>query len=106
MVRLTIKAEQRIKDMLTKRTHGIGVRIGVKPTGCSGFSYILEYADQINPNDEEYAFAGFLILIDPKSAVYLNGMEIDYVKNGLNEGFEFRNPNEKDRCGCGSSFRV
>lgn len=92
--------------MLTKRGRGLGIRVGVKTTGCSGLAYILEYADQMQPGDDEYAFSGFFMFVDKKSAVYLNGMEIDYIKNGLNEGFEFRNPNEKDRCGCGSSFTV
>lgn len=106
MIRLTPKAEQKIRTMLSKRGRGIGIRLGVKTTGCSGLAYVIEYADQINKEDSEHAFAGFLILIDKKSLVYLNGLEVDYVKNGLNEGFEFRNPNERDRCGCGESFRV
>jgi iron-sulfur cluster assembly protein len=92
--------------MLSKRGKGIGIRLGVKTTGCSGLAYVLEYADSIKPGDVEHAFGGFLILVDPKSYVYLQGIEIDYVKNGLNEGFEFKNPNEKDRCGCGESFRI
>lgn len=106
MIRLTIKAEQRIKDMLTKRGHGLGIRVGVKTTGCSGLAYVLEYVDQMQIGDDEYAFSGFFVFIDKKSSVYLNGIEIDYIKNGLNEGFEFHNPNERDRCGCGESFRV
>jgi len=106
MIRLTPRAEQRIKDMLSKRGKGIGIRLGVKTTGCSGLAYILEYVDQMPLDNDEYAFTGFFVFIDKKSAVYLSGLEVDYVKNGLNEGFEFRNPNEKDRCGCGESFRV
>lgn len=106
MIRLTIQAEQRIKDMLSKRGKGIGIRIGVKTTGCSGLAYILEYVDQINPGDAEFAYSSFLVLIDKKSMVYLQGLQVDYVKNGLNEGFEFQNPNEKNRCGCGASFTV
>lgn len=106
-INLTIKAEQRIKNMLSKRGKGIGIRVGVKTTGCSGLAYVLEYVDEINRNtDTEFAFSGFLVLIDKKSLPYIAGMEIDYVRNGLNEGFEFRNPNERDRCGCGESFRV
>ena len=106
MILLTPKAEQKIKTMLGKRGKGLGIRLGVKTTGCSGLAYVLEYADQINEGDTEHAFTSFLILIDKKSLVYLDGIEIDYIKNGLNEGFEFRNPNERDRCGCGESFRV
>lgn len=106
MVRLTLKAEQKIKTMLSKRGKGIGIRLGVKTTGCSGLAYVLEYADTFDSNDEQYAYSSFMIVIDKKSLVYLHGLEIDYVKNGLNEGFEFKNPNEKARCGCGESFTV
>lgn len=106
MIRLTPAAEQKIKIMLSKRGSGIGIRLGVKTTGCSGLAYILEYVDKIDANDEQYAFSSFIVLIDKKSSVYLQGLEIDYVKKGLNEGFEFRNPNEKNRCGCGESFNV
>jgi iron-sulfur cluster assembly protein len=106
MIHLTPKAEEKIKSMLSKRGKGIGIRLGVKTTGCSGLAYVLEYADATKHGDVEHAFGGFLILVDPKSYVYLRSMEIDYVRNGLNEGFEFKNPNEKDRCGCGESFRV
>lgn len=106
MIRLTPKAELKIKEMISKRGKGLGIRLGVKTTGCSGLAYVLEYVDKLNSHDREYAFNGFIIVIDPKNELYLLGTEIDYVKNGLNEGFEFKNPNEKDRCGCGSSFRV
>jgi iron-sulfur cluster assembly protein len=106
MIRLTPPAEQRIKDMLSKRGKGIGIRLGVKTTGCSGLAYIFEYVDKIQPGDQEFAFGNFLILIDSKSYVYLQGIEIDYVKKGLNEGFEFVNPRERGRCGCGISFSV
>lgn len=106
MIRLTPKAEQRIKDMLSKRGRGLGVRIGVKTTGCSGLAYILEYVDHPALDDQEYAFTSFRVFIDPKSLIYLQGLEVDYVRNGLNEGFEFQNPNERDRCGCGISFTV
>jgi iron-sulfur cluster assembly protein len=106
MIKLTPVAEQRIKSMLSSRGHGIGIRLGVKTTGCSGLAYVLEFADYINDDDVEYAFTGFFVLVDKKSFVYLNGVELDYVRRGLNEGFEFINPNERDRCGCGISFRV
>ncbi len=107
MVKLSITAEQKMKEMLAKRGKGTGIRIGVKTTGCSGLAYLLEYVDKSDPDaDQEYAFSSFLIVIDKKHYPYLKGIEIDYVKNGLNEGFEFKNPNERDRCGCGESFRI
>jgi len=106
VIHLTIKAEQQIKTLLSQRQQGIGIRLGVKTTGCSGLAYKLEYVDQIQKGDIEYAFFGFFVFIDPKSVVYLNGLTIDYVKKGLNEGFEFINPNERARCGCGESFTV
>lgn len=106
MIRLTPQAEQQIKTLLNRRQHGIGVRIAVKTTGCSGLAYTFEYVDSVNPGDIEQAFAGFLVVVDPKSMVYVSGTTVDYVKQGLNEGFEFTNPNEKARCGCGESFTV
>jgi iron-sulfur cluster assembly protein len=84
----------------------MGIRLGVKTTGCSGLAYVLEYIDSVHPDDIAYEQDGFVIVVDPKSSVYLEGLEIDYVRQGLNEGFEFNNPLEKDRCGCGESFRV
>lgn len=106
MITLTPKAEQRIKTVLAKRGHGIGIRLGVKTTGCSGLAYVLEFVDEISVGDTEFAFSSFFVLVDKKSLVYLQGIELDYVQRGLNEGFEFNNPNERDRCGCGESFRV
>lgn len=106
MIKLTLQAEQQIKTLLSQRQHGIGVRLGIKTTGCSGLAYRLEYVDQLESGDIEQAFAGFLIVVDPKSMPYIKGTTIDYVKKGLNEGFEFSNPNEKAKCGCGESFTV
>lgn len=106
MIHLTLRAEQQIKTLLSRRQKGIGVRVGVKTTGCSGLAYQLEYIDQLNSGDIEQAFAGFLIVVDPKSLPYVSGTTIDYVKRDLNEGFEFKNPNERARCGCGESFTV
>ena len=108
MITLTDKASNKIKQTLAKRGKGLGIRIGVKTTGCSGLAYVLEYVDK---NEAEVGVVNFIqkdfiVLVDEKSLVYLNGMNIDYVRNGLNEGFEFSNPNERDRCGCGESFRV
>lgn len=84
----------------------MGIRIGVKTTGCSGLAYVLEYIDDVNLDDISYNQDGFLVVVDPKSNVYLDGLDIDYVRKGLNEGFEFVNPNSKGECGCGESFRV
>ena len=106
MIHLTPTAEQQIKNLLSKRAAGLGIRLGVRTTGCSGLAYKLEYVDKKQPEDVEFAFTSFLIFIDPKSLSYLSGMTLDYTKKGLNEGFEFINPNERARCGCGSSFTV
>lgn len=106
MITVTQTAAERITKMLASRGKGIGIRIGVKTTGCSGLAYILEYVDELQNGDEVFESLGCTIIIDKKSLVYLFGLEIDYTKKGLNEGFDFRNPNEKDRCGCGESFRI
>jgi iron-sulfur cluster assembly protein len=106
MIAITDKASNKVKQTLAKRGKGLGIRIGVKTTGCSGLAYVLEYVDQPLVEDVKIDCDGCLLYIDPKSSAYLQGMTIDYVRNGLNEGFEFLNPNERDRCGCGESFRV
>ena len=106
MIQVTDTAAKKIKSNLEKRGSGIGIRIGVRTTGCSGLAYVLEYIDAVNPEDIAFEQDGFVIVVDPKSSVYLEGLEVDYVRQGLNEGFEFINPNEKDRCGCGESFRI
>jgi iron-sulfur cluster assembly protein len=106
MIQLTEKATQKIQSMLTRRGSGIGIRIGVKTTGCSGLSYVLEYVDTLNVDDKISEFNGFTVCIDPKSSIYLTGMTVDYVRKGLNEGFDFINPNERNRCGCGESFKI
>lgn len=106
MITLTETAIVKIKKSLEKRGKGDGIKIGVKTTGCSGLAYVLEYVDYMGPYTPCHNFDGVQVFIDPKHEPYLIGMIVDYVKNGLNEGFEFRNPNEKDRCGCGESFRV
>jgi len=106
MITLTDTAKNKIKRLLEKRG-GIGIKVGVKTTGCSGLAYVLEYIDQDSqPGTINYAQPEFAVIVDMKHDVYLQGMEIDYVRQGLNEGFEFRNPNERDRCGCGESFRI
>ena len=108
MITVTDKASKRIKQNLDKRGKGVGIRIGVKTTGCSGLAYVLEYVDEYiaEAGITNYAQTDFVVLIDAKSLVYLNGLTMDWVRNGLNEGFDFVNPNEKDRCGCGESFRI
>jgi iron-sulfur cluster assembly protein len=108
MITVTDTAAKKIKQQLTKRGQGVGIRVGVKTTGCSGLAYTLEYVDNYSPEEGVTNFAqqDFVILVDAKSLVYLNGLTMDWVRNGLNEGFDFINPNERDRCGCGESFRV
>jgi len=106
MIVLTDLAVEKVKHNLIKRGRGIGLRVGVKTTGCSGLAYVLEYVDVAKPEDQIFEFDNCKIFIDPKSSVYLNGLTIDWTKKGINEGFEFLNPNERDRCGCGESFRV
>ena len=106
MIELSSNAIDRINSQLEKRGSGIGIRIGVKSTGCSGFSYVLEFVDISEPNDEVYKFENFSVFVDQKSLLYVSGLQIDYKKIDLNEGFEFINPNEKARCGCGESFTV
>ena len=106
MITVTSTANKKIQANLAKRGQGLGIRLGVRTTGCSGLAYVLEYIDAVNPEDIAYEQDGFVIVVDPKSSAYLEGLEIDYVRQGLNEGFEFTNPLEKDRCGCGESFRI
>ncbi len=106
MISLTESAAKKIKSQLDRRGKGLGIRIGVKTTGCSGLAYVLEFVDSVYDGDCVFESAGVHVYVDGKSFPYIKGIEMDYVKKGLNEGFEFRNPNEKDRCGCGESFRV
>lgn len=106
MISLTDAAAKKIQQTLTRRGHGEGIRLGVKTTGCSGLAYVLEYVDKPLAEDQCFDCAGCKVFVDPKSCVYMQGMTVDYVRQGLNEGFKFNNPNERDRCGCGESFRV
>jgi iron-sulfur cluster assembly protein len=103
---LSPAAAKHVTKYLTKRGKGVGVRLGVKTTGCSGLAYQLEYVDAVAPEDLLFETQGIKLMIDPKSLAYLDGTELDFVREGLNEGFKFNNPNERDRCGCGESFRV
>ncbi len=105
-VTLTERAAQRVKDFIVSRGSGEGLRLGVKTTGCSGMAYVLEFADAAEEGDEVFESQGVKIFVDAKSLVYIDGTELDFAKEGLNEGFKFNNPNEKDTCGCGESFTV
>jgi iron-sulfur cluster assembly protein len=105
-ITLTDRAAAHVQRYIEKRGKGVGVRLGVKTTGCSGLAYKLEFADDVLPEDEQFESNGVCVLVDPKSLAYLDGTELDFVREGLNEGFKFNNPNEKDRCGCGESFNV
>lgn len=108
MINLTDTAAQKVQNMLSRRGHGLGLQVGVRTTGCSGLAYTLEYVDvPPSSNDcELYESQGVQVWVDRKSLVYLQGLTMDWVKQGLNEGFEFVNPNESARCGCGESFSV
>ena len=106
MITLTEQAATRVSNFLAKRGKGIGLRLGVKTSGCSGMAYKLEFADEASAEDIVYESRGLKVLIDPKSLPYLDGTELDYTKEGLKEGFKFNNPNVKDQCGCGESFKV
>lgn len=106
MIQVTDTAAKKIKSNLTKRGSGIGIRIGVRTTGCSGLAYVLEYVDTTNDDDTVFDSNDVKVIIDGKSLPILGDLDVDYVRQGLNEGFEFTNPLEKDRCGCGESFRV
>jgi iron-sulfur cluster assembly protein len=105
-IKLSQAAATRVKAFLENRGKGVGLRLGVKTTGCSGMAYVLEFVDEINEEDSVFDDQGVRVIIDAKSLVYLDGTELDYVKEGLNEGFEFNNPNAKSECGCGESFNV
>jgi iron-sulfur cluster assembly protein len=105
-VTLTPAAAKHVSAFLQKRGKGMGLRLGVRTTGCSGLAYKLEYADEARPEDVSFESNGVKVLIDPKSLPYIDGTELDYTKEGLNEGFKFNNPNVKDECGCGESFNV
>jgi len=106
MIIVTDTAQAKIKQTLAKRGRGLGIRIGVKTTGCSGLAYVLEYVDNLTEGDDANLLDEFSVVINRKDQPYLNGLTMDYVRNGLNEGFEFTNPNSRGECGCGESFRV
>jgi iron-sulfur cluster assembly protein len=105
-ITLTSAAADRVKRFLEQRGKGVGLRLGVKTTGCSGMAYVLEFADTVEADDRVFEEQGVKVIVDPKSLVYLDGTKLDYTREGLNEGFQFNNPNVKDLCGCGESFNV
>ncbi|MCC8420874.1 iron-sulfur cluster assembly protein IscA [Photorhabdus thracensis] len=105
-ISLTESAAQRVSSFLSNRGKGVGLRLGVRTSGCSGMAYLLEFADMINEDDTVFEEKGVKVIVDGKSMVYLDGTELDFVKEGLNEGFKFNNPNVSSECGCGESFNV
>jgi iron-sulfur cluster assembly protein len=105
-ITLTEKAASHVQSHLARRGRGVGLRLGVRTSGCSGLAYKLEFADAVNAEDLQFESHGVRLVVDPKSLPYLDGTELDYEREGLNEGFKFRNPNVKDECGCGESFNV
>ena len=105
-VTLTEAAAKHVQKYLARRGKGVGLRLGVKTSGCSGMAYKLEFADQVEPDDKVWERFGVKVLVDEKSLPYLDGTELDYTREGLQEGFKFHNPNEKSRCGCGESFQI
>ena len=105
-ITFTQQAAKQVAKNLERRGSGLGIRLGTKTTGCSGLAYVLEYVDKLNIDDNVIETGGIRVVVSNQSLVYLKGLTVDYVRKGLNEGFEFINPNEKDRCGCGESFRI
>ena len=105
-ISLTAAAASHIEGTLARRGKGIGLRLGVKTTGCSGLAYKLEFADSLNPEDIVFESNGIKVMVDPKSLAYIDGTELDFARDGLNEGFKFNNPNVQSECGCGESFQV
>lgn len=105
-VSLTPAAAERVRSFIVNRGRGVGLRLGVKKTGCSGYAYVVNYADEVAAGDTVFEYAGVKVIVDAESLPYVDGTEIDFVKQGLNEAFKFRNPNVRGECGCGESFNV
>ena len=105
-IHLTDVAATRVRNFLDTLGKGIGLRLGVKTTGCSGLAYVMEWVDELDEEDEVFESKGVTVVVDKKSLLFLDGTEVDFAKVGLNEGFQFNNPNAKDACGCGESFTV
>jgi iron-sulfur cluster assembly protein len=105
-ITLTDMAANHVRKYIDRRGKGVGLRLAVKTSGCSGLAYALEFADEATPDDFSFESKGVIVFVDPKSLAFLDGTELDYVREGLNEGFKFSNPNVKDQCGCGESFQI
>ena len=105
-VSLTSSAAERVRSYIAKRGHGVGLRVGVRKTGCSGFAYVIDYADAVGADDAVFEDDGVKVVVDSKSLALIDGTEVDFVREGINEAFKFRNPNVKGECGCGESFNV
>ncbi len=105
-ISMTPAAETHVRNYIAQRGKGYGIRVGVRTNGCSGLSYVLEFVDEVAPEDQVFKSGDVEVFVDPKSLIYLDGTELDFVREGLNEGFQFNNPNVKDACGCGESFNV
>ncbi len=105
-ISLTPSAVERVRSYLAKRGRGLGLRVGVRKTGCSGYAYLIDYADSIGPDDVVFDEQGVKVVVDAKALQLIDGTEVDFVKQGINEAFKFRNPNVKGECGCGESFSV
>ena len=105
-ITLSTAAADRVRNFLTARGHGIGLRLGIKKTGCSGYAYVVNYAEEVNPGDVVFEDGGVKVIVDAESLPYVDGTEVDFIKQGLNEAFKFRNPKAKGECGCGESFTV
>jgi iron-sulfur cluster assembly protein len=105
-ITLTEKAAKQVQRSIEQRGKGLGLRLGVRTSGCSGMAYVLEFADEIEEDDRIFESHGVKVIVNPKSMAYLDGTELDFAREGLNEGFKFNNPNAKDECGCGESFNV
>ena len=105
-ISLTEAAASHVRSSLENRGSGEGIRLGVRTTGCSGMAYVLEFVDELQPDDEVFESFGMKVVIDPKSLAYIDGTELDFVREGINEGFKFKNPNVRGECGCGESFNV
>jgi len=105
-ITLTETAANRVKTYLSKRGQGEGLRVGVRKTGCSGYAYVIDFADRIEADDQVFEDRGVKLIVNPDSLPFLDGSELDFVRQGLNESFRFHNPNVKDQCGCGESFNI
>ena len=105
-ISLTNSAAERVRTYLERRGSGLGLRVGVRKTGCSGYAYVIDYADSVEPDDVIFENGGVSVIVDTKSLTLIDGTEVDFVKEGINEAFRFRNPNIKGECGCGESFNV